>query len=89
MRYSVAALLTLASAVFAQTEGFNVVSKPTEGEKVPAGESYEIVWTPDAQYADKPVSIILIGGPSQPKQVVLDTLAGKLGRHPKSPLVFS
>lgn len=75
MRFSAAALLALASAVFAQTEGFDVISKPGEGEKVPAGETYEIVWAPDAKYGDKPVDIILIGGPSQPKQQVLDTLA--------------
>lgn len=75
MRFPAAALLALVSAVFAQTEGFDVVSKPGEGEKVPAGETYEIVWAPDAKYGDKPVDIILIGGPSQPKQQVLDTLA--------------
>ncbi|KAK4215280.1 Ser-Thr-rich glycosyl-phosphatidyl-inositol-anchored membrane family-domain-containing protein [Rhypophila decipiens] len=75
MRYSVAALLALASSVLAQVEGFDVMTQPGENEVIPAGETYEIVWTPDADYADKPVSIILIGGESQPKQIVLETLA--------------
>lgn len=81
MRFSVAAVLALASAVFAQdaTDGFNVVTKPTEGESVPAGETYEIVWTPDTKYGDKPVSITLVGGKSQPEQQVIELLAGKLG----------
>ncbi|KAM7194254.1 Ser-Thr-rich glycosyl-phosphatidyl-inositol-anchored membrane family domain containing protein [Naviculisporaceae sp. PSN 640] len=75
MRFSAAAFLALVSAVFAQTEGFNVIASPDEGDAVPAGETWEILWTPDAAYGDKPVSIILIGGPSQPKQQVLETLA--------------
>ncbi|KAM7224555.1 Ser-Thr-rich glycosyl-phosphatidyl-inositol-anchored membrane family domain containing protein [Rhypophila decipiens] len=75
MRYSVAALLALASSVLAQIEGFDVMTQPGENEVIPAGETYEIVWAPDADYADKPVSIILIGGPTQLNQSVIETLA--------------
>lgn len=86
MRFSAATVLAFASAVLAQldpTAGFDVVSKPTDQEKIPAGKAYEIVWAPSAEYSGKTVSIVLIGGPSQPKQDVLETIASKLGNDIK------
>lgn len=83
MRFSVATVLAFASAALAQTAGFDVVSKPTDQEKVPAGKAYEIVWSPTADYSGKTVSIILVGGPSQPKQQVLETIASKFRNKAK------
>ena len=68
MRFSIATVLAFASAALAQTAGFDVVTKPTDQEKIPAGKAYEIVWSPSAEYSGKTVSIILVGGKSQPEQ---------------------
>ncbi|KAK3953172.1 Ser-Thr-rich glycosyl-phosphatidyl-inositol-anchored membrane family-domain-containing protein [Pseudoneurospora amorphoporcata] len=46
MRFSVAAVLAFATAVFAQTDGFDVISNPYAGEKVLAGKPCEIKWAP-------------------------------------------
>ncbi|KAL2145308.1 hypothetical protein VTI28DRAFT_7525 [Corynascus sepedonium] len=74
MRFSIAALLSLATAVVAQTEGFNVITKPTEGEKVPAGSTYEIVWQPSDDH-EGPITIGLLGGSSPQTLSVVDTIA--------------
>ncbi|KAK4251179.1 Ser-Thr-rich glycosyl-phosphatidyl-inositol-anchored membrane family-domain-containing protein [Corynascus novoguineensis] len=74
MRFSIAALLALATAVVAQTEGFNVITKPTEGEKVPAGSTYEIVWQPSDDH-EGPITIGLLGGSSPQTLSVVDTIA--------------
>jgi len=77
MRFSIAAVLALASSVVAQTPGFAVVSKPTKNEEIKAGAPYVIEWAPNAEFEGGAISIELIGGPSQPKQVTLLTIAGK------------
>jgi hypothetical protein len=64
MRYSFAAILALATAVFAQTPGFDVISKPGNFEKVPAATTYTIVWDPKPEHAGS-VSLSLIGGKDQ------------------------
>ncbi|EAA29669.1 hypothetical protein GE21DRAFT_1437 [Neurospora crassa] len=48
MRFSVAAVLAIATAVFAQTDGFDVISNPYAGEKVLAGLPCEIKWAPSS-----------------------------------------
>jgi len=75
MRFSIAATLAFATSVFAQeaTSGFNVFTKPTDGEQVPAGSTYEIVWQHGAEHPG-PITIQLIGGPKQDKQDILETL---------------
>jgi hypothetical protein len=73
MRFSIAATLAFATSVVAQTAGFNVMTKPTQGEEVPAGSTYEIVWQHGAEHPG-PVTIELIGGPTQPEQIILKTL---------------
>jgi hypothetical protein len=64
MRFSFAAALALATAVFAQTPGFDVISKPGNFEKVPAGTKYTIVWDPKPEHTGT-VSLSLIGGKDQ------------------------
>lgn len=49
MRFSVAAVLAFATAVFAQTDGFDVITNPYAGEKVLAGKPCEIKWVPSAE----------------------------------------
>ncbi|KAK1830332.1 Ser-Thr-rich glycosyl-phosphatidyl-inositol-anchored membrane family-domain-containing protein [Podospora conica] len=75
MRFSVATVLALATAVFAQTEGFNVITKPTDSEKVPAGSTYEVVWQPGPDKFAGPVTIALVGGATQQTLSTIDTLA--------------
>ncbi|KAL2174751.1 Ser-Thr-rich glycosyl-phosphatidyl-inositol-anchored membrane family-domain-containing protein [Thermothelomyces heterothallicus CBS 202.75] len=76
MRFSITALLALASAVVAQdpTEGFDPITKPAEGEKVPAGSTYDIVWLPSEVYPGD-IKIALLGGSSPQTLTVVDTIA--------------
>ncbi|CAK7205640.1 hypothetical protein SEUCBS139899_008419 [Sporothrix eucalyptigena] len=62
MRYTAATLVAFASAVLAQTANFDVISKPTEGTVVPAGETYTIVWAPTADYNNDTITLTLLGG---------------------------
>ena len=61
MRYSFAAILALASAVLAQTPGFDVITKPIKGEKVSAASTYTVVWEPKPEHGGT-VTLSLIGG---------------------------
>lgn len=76
MRFTAAAFLALATAVLAQVDGFDPITKPAEGSKIQAGTDFEIVWEPSDAY-NGTVTITLIGGPSQPKQVEIDVLASR------------
>ncbi|KAK3398075.1 Ser-Thr-rich glycosyl-phosphatidyl-inositol-anchored membrane family-domain-containing protein [Sordaria brevicollis] len=49
MRFSVAAVLAIATSVFAQTDGFDVITNPYAGEKVLAGKPCEIKWAPSTE----------------------------------------
>lgn len=79
MRFSVASVLAFASVVLAQTSdeptpGFNVITAPARGEKIPAGKSYPIVWAPDATHPGA-ITIKLYGGPAQNALDVVETVA--------------
>jgi hypothetical protein len=74
MRFSIASVFALATAVMAQTEGFNVITKPVKGEQVPAGSTYEIVWQPSAAHPGE-ITIGLLGGSSPQTLSVVDTIA--------------
>ncbi|KAH6853474.1 Ser-Thr-rich glycosyl-phosphatidyl-inositol-anchored membrane family-domain-containing protein [Chaetomium sp. MPI-CAGE-AT-0009] len=74
MRFSIASVFALATAVMAQTEGFNVITKPVKGEQVPAGSTYEIVWQPSAAHPGE-ITIGLLGGASPQTLSVVDTIA--------------
>jgi hypothetical protein len=76
MRFSITALFAFAAAVVAQnpTEGFDVITKPTQGEKVPAGSTYDIVWQPSAAHPGS-ITIGLLGGASPQTLTVVDTIA--------------
>lgn len=76
MRFSITALFAFATTVLAQTEGFNVITKPVKGEKVPAGSTYEIVWQPSAAHPGE-ITIGLLGGSSPQTLSVVDTIASK------------
>jgi len=76
MRFSITAVFALAAAVMAQTptEGFDVITKPIQGEKVPAGSAYDIVWEPSAAHPGS-ITIGLLGGSSPQTLNVIDTIA--------------
>jgi hypothetical protein len=79
MRFSITAVLALAtSLVQAQepTDGFHPITKPTRGEEVAAGSTYEIVWEPSASYPGT-VTIGLLGGASQNTLNLLPDIASK------------
>jgi hypothetical protein len=65
MRYSFisAAVLAFASAAFAQTEGFDVLTEPVTGQTAAAGSPLEIKWTPTEGYNNDTVTITLLQGP--------------------------
>ncbi len=77
MQFSLATVLALATAVAAQVPGFHPIIKPTEGEKVAAGSTYEIVW--ELTNADHPgtVAIDLLGGATPGTLDVVDAIAGE------------
>lgn len=81
MRFSVATVLAFAAAVLAQTDGFNVITKPKESEKVPAGSTYEVVWQPGPEKYTGPVTIALVGGATQQTLSTIETLASKFARR--------
>jgi hypothetical protein len=64
-----AAVLAFVSGVLAQTANFDVVSKPSNWEAVPAGKPYTIEWAPTEAYNGQTVTISLIGGAEQNLQV--------------------
>jgi hypothetical protein len=78
MRFSVSAVLAFAATALAAagdpTAGFNAITKPTEGEQVPAGSTYEIVWSPSAANPG-PVTIGLLGGADPGHLSVVATIA--------------
>jgi hypothetical protein len=67
-----AALAFVASAI-AQTAGFDAITSPTQWEKVAAGKTFTIKWQPGDVTGT--VTIGLIGGVAQEKQVPLSTIA--------------
>lgn len=85
MRFSAATLLAFASVVLAQTPGFNVITSPAKGEKVPAGKTYEIVWAPDAKNPGA-ITIELYGGAADNLLNLVQTLEtgfdGSAGTYP-------
>lgn len=62
---STAAFLALISSVFAQTEGFDAITSPTEGQILQAGQTYTITWDPTAEYNSDTVTIRLLQGADQ------------------------
>ncbi|KAL0938911.1 uncharacterized protein CTRU02_205521 [Colletotrichum truncatum] len=79
MRFTIsaAAFLAFAANVLAQNPNFNPVNKPTPNEKINAGTTYTIEWTTPDAFKDVTVSISLIGGATQDKQVpLLDVASG-------------
>ncbi|PNY25702.1 Uncharacterized protein TCAP_04361 [Tolypocladium capitatum] len=74
---SATALLAMAASAFAQTADFDPIFTPKANEVIPAGSTYVVTWEAPAKYAADTVSIHLIGGDSQDKQVpLLDIAAG-------------
>lgn len=62
---SVAALVAFISSAVAQTEGFDAITSPTDGETLTAGQTYTITWDPTVAYNDETVTIRLLQGASQ------------------------
>lgn len=78
MRFSIAAVLALATSLVQAgdpTPGFLPITKPTQGEEVAAGSTYEIVWEPSTGKYDGTVTIGLLGGDSPSTLDIVDTLA--------------
>ncbi|KAK0734892.1 Ser-Thr-rich glycosyl-phosphatidyl-inositol-anchored membrane family-domain-containing protein [Lasiosphaeria miniovina] len=77
MHFSIATTVAFASAVLAQklpTPGFDAISRPTKGEKIPAGSSYKIVWEPSTVHTG-PIAIDLLGGPTPGLLNVVNSIA--------------
>lgn len=83
MQYSIvkACLLALAAttSVVAQTAGFNVITKPAEGELVAAGKTYTVEWIPTLPSQD--VSLVVLQGASNVTLQLGATIACK--HHPQ------
>jgi hypothetical protein len=74
MRFAtLSAALAFAASAVAQTAGFDPVTSPTQWEKVGAGKTFTIKWQPGDVKGT--VTIGLIGGVAQNKQVPLSTIA--------------
>ncbi|OLN88749.1 hypothetical protein CCHL11_01877 [Colletotrichum chlorophyti] len=74
---SAATLLAFVASALAQNPNFNPVTNPTSNEKVNAGTAFTIEWDAPEAFKDVTVSISLIGGPEQNKQVpLLDIASG-------------
>ncbi|ROW11482.1 hypothetical protein VMCG_01570 [Cytospora schulzeri] len=71
---SAAAFLALISHVLAQTSGFDAITKPTSGEVLAAGSTFQVVWDYDSQYAGT-VSITLLEGKTATTLELGDTVA--------------
>jgi hypothetical protein len=77
MRFTVSAVLAMATTVLAQTADFNPIYKPESQSTINAGSTFEITWEAPAKYAEATVSIHLIGGVDQDHQVpLLDIASG-------------
>jgi len=79
MRFSFAAVLALAAPVLvsAQTSGFNLITRPSSGETVPAGSRYEIVWQPSSSHPGA-VTLALLGGATTANLSPIVTIASKI-----------
>lgn len=73
---SAAAFLALMSHALAQTSGFDAVTKPTSGEVLTAGSTYQVTWDYNSQY-DGTISITLLQGDTDTTLEVGDTVASK------------
>ena len=78
MRFTAATIVAFASAVLAQTAYFDVITQPTEGSVVPAGETYTIVWSPTADYNNDTITLTLLGGATSTTLQQVSVLTGKL-----------
>lgn len=78
MRFSVAAVFAIATSVFAQTDGFDVISNPYAGEKVLAGKPCEIKWaaSTDPKFQGT-VRIDVLGGATPQSLDKVGTVASK------------
>lgn len=74
MRFTLSAVLALATTAFAQTADFDKVTAPTPNEEIAAGSTYEVVWSVPGPYTGD-VAISLIGGDTQGTQVPLADIA--------------
>lgn len=72
---SVAALVVFIGSAFAQTEGFDSMTVPTDNQVLNAGETLDITWEYTSEYAGK-VTIALLQGASPSTLQVGDTIAG-------------
>lgn len=69
-----AALAALIGTSLAQTPGFDPIYKPAEGEKIPAGSTYEIVWKSTPAFPGT-ITIKLIGGATPSTLELKETIA--------------
>ncbi|PSS27975.1 hypothetical protein M430DRAFT_15209 [Amorphotheca resinae ATCC 22711] len=83
-----AAVLALASSVVAQTPHFDVMSSPTQGQVIPAGSSFDIIWDPNS--VPGTITITLIQGPASNAlvkgPVIASGVDNSLGKFTWSPV---
>jgi hypothetical protein len=71
---SAAAFLALISHALAQTSGFDAITKPTSGEVLTVGSTYQVTWDYNSQY-DGTISIALLEGDTATTLELGDTVA--------------
>jgi len=85
MRYSIisAAILALASSVFAQTAGFDAITSPSQGQNVVAGSSLDIIWQPGSQTGTITITLLQGSSPAflSPGQTVASSIDNTLGKY--------
>ncbi|EGS17005.1 uncharacterized protein CTHT_0073300 [Thermochaetoides thermophila DSM 1495] len=74
MKFSLASVLALAAAAFAQIDGFHPIYTPKKDEQVVAGTTYKIVWDYNPKY-EGTIAIDLLGGSSPSTLTVVDAIA--------------
>lgn len=85
-----AAVLAFASAVYAQTAGFDVMSVPTKTlQTVTAGDSYTIKWDTNSTFADGTVSLKLLeGADAGSLDLAADFIVSKFAAKHAASIVF-
>ena len=79
-----AALLGMATSVFAQTEHFDSINTPEKDEVVKTGSTVKVTWTigDEDKYGDIKVDIGVYGGKDGGSLQLVETLASMLSHLP-------
>ncbi|PHH67209.1 hypothetical protein CDD81_2978 [Ophiocordyceps australis] len=74
LNLSLTALVAMATSALAQTADFDPIYTPTTNQEIEANTTFTITWKAPPKYQNEKVSIHLIGGETQNKQVPLSDI---------------